>query len=368
MLEKVNDPSNWNSLFLNPNTVLGTISQQYNIKKREILEMEGENQAVRVALAETQIINETKEWLSSNDVNLDFMKESRETCKRSTTTLLIKNIAFGCTDQELKELFDFYGSILRFLVSPNRAIGIVEFANENFAQNCLKNLAYYKFKGEPLYLEWAPINILMGGNKDQNEQIEIEEPEKDDNINDKILFIKNLNFTTNEEILRNHFLQKFKENDILSLKIVKKNNLSQGYGFIEFRTQEFALKALKQLQNSLLEDHSLKLSVSKKRPESKKNNLKRKREDLEASTKIVVRNIAFEATIKDLKELFQTYGEVKNIRMPRKMDKQHRGFGFIEFNSVEEAKNAMNSLKNTHLYGRKLNLEWAKEDDKLASS
>ena len=39
-----------------------------------------------------------------------------------------------------------------------------------------------------------------------------------------------------------------------------------------------------------------------------------------------------------------------------------RGFAFIEFTSVEEAKNAYNALSSTHLYGRKLNLEWAKSD------
>jgi multiple RNA-binding domain-containing protein 1 len=33
----------------------------------------------------------------------------------------------------------------------------------------------------------------------------------------------------------------------------------------------------------------------------------------------------------------------------------------VEFVSVEEANNAFNSLQNTHLYGRKLVLEWAEE-------
>jgi multiple RNA-binding domain-containing protein 1 len=40
-----------------------------------------------------------------------------------------------------------------------------------------------------------------------------------------------------------------------------------------------------------------------------------------------------------------------------------RGFAFIEFISVEEAKNAFTSLGNTHLYGRKLNMEFAAEEE-----
>ena len=40
----------------------------------------------------------------------------------------------------------------------------------------------------------------------------------------------------------------------------------------------------------------------------------------------------------------------------------NRGFAFVEFSSSEEAKNAFCALENTHLYGRKLVIEWAKMD------
>jgi multiple RNA-binding domain-containing protein 1 len=108
------------------------------------------------------------------------------------------------------------------------------------------------------------------------------------------------------------------------VKIIKKNGLSQGYGFIEFKSHEFALKALKLYQNSLFDDHILKLSVSKQSNKEKQKSLKRKRENFEPNNKIVVRNIAFEATSEDIKELFKTYGDIKMVRLPKKMNKQHR--------------------------------------------
>jgi len=40
-----------------------------------------------------------------------------------------------------------------------------------------------------------------------------------------------------------------------------------------------------------------------------------------------------------------------------------RGFAFVEFISIEEAKNAFTSLSSTHLYGRKLNIEFAQNDE-----
>ena len=45
----------------------------------------------------------------------------------------------------------------------------------------------------------------------------------------------------------------------------------------------------------------------------------------------------------------------------------HRGFGFVDFVTKSEAKKAFNALsQSTHLYGRRLVLEWAstsEEDD-----
>jgi multiple RNA-binding domain-containing protein 1 len=77
------------------------------------------------------------------------------------------------------------------------------------------------------------------------------------------------------------------------------------------------------------------------------------------TTKLIVRNVAFEATIHEIRQLFGTFGQLKKVRMPKKFDGKHRGFAFVEFLTEQEALNAFNSLRNSHLYGRHLVLEWA---------
>ena len=72
----------------------------------------------------------------------------------------------------------------------------------------------------------------------------------------------------------------------------------------------------------------------------------------------MVRNLAFQATKGDIKELFKQYGSIKAIRLPKKMDGQHRGFCFVEYETLEEAEIAHDTLSNVHLYGRKLLVEW----------
>jgi multiple RNA-binding domain-containing protein 1 len=42
--------------------------------------------------------------------------------------------------------------------------------------------------------------------------------------------------------------------------------------------------------------------------------------DILKGSKIVVRNLAFEADKKELNQLFKPYGEIKAIRIPKKMD------------------------------------------------
>ena len=38
-------------------------------------------------------------------------------------------------------------------------------------------------------------------------------------------------------------------------------------------------------------------------------------------------------------------------------------FAFVDFSTAQEAANAMTCLKNSHLYGRHLVIEWAKDED-----
>ena len=59
------------------------------------------------------------------------------------------------------------------------------------------------------------------------------------------------------------------------------------------------------------------------------------------------------------------FGQIKAVRLPKKMDGSHRGFGFIHFLTKQEAKSAFESLLNTHFYGRHLVMEWANEDESI---
>ncbi|KAM0043391.1 putative RNA recognition motif domain, nucleotide-binding alpha-beta plait domain superfamily [Helianthus debilis subsp. tardiflorus] len=103
-------------------------------------------------------------------------------------------------------------------------------------------------------------------------------------------------------------------------------------------------------QGTVLDGHALILQLC-----HVKNNdrVKEKVGEDQSSTKLIVRNVAFEATEKELRQLFSPFGQVKSLRLPTRFGK-YRGFAFVEYVTKQETKNALQALSNTNLYGRHL--------------
>merc|ERR1719428_276860 len=145
--------------------------------------------------------------------------------------------------------------------------------------------------------------------------------------------------------------------------------LSMGYGFLEFDSTANAKEALKRKQNLVLDGHTLNLQLSQRSASRKSNQDSAKQGDKSkpgtlSSPRICVRNLAFEATGKELRKLFGVYGTVTAVRIPKKGDYSgHRGFAFIDFLTKSDAAVAMEALQHTHLYGRHLVIEPAEDQN-----
>ena len=73
-LEEIHNTSSWNSMYLNNTTVMDVITHKLGVKASDILDVETGNMAVRVALAETEVIEDTKKWLESQEIRLDVLE------------------------------------------------------------------------------------------------------------------------------------------------------------------------------------------------------------------------------------------------------------------------------------------------------
>ncbi|ETN80768.1 hypothetical protein NECAME_08942 [Necator americanus] len=426
----------WNALFLGPNAIADTLAEKLGVEKGDLLNSEtGESAGVRLALAETRLVRETREFFISNGVCLDAF--SRPAAKRSDTVIITKNLPAGVDVEELQRMFGKFGDVEKVLMPPEGGISaIVVMSNAVDAKKAFQALAYSRFRTQPLYLEWAPGDVFGEKIKDEaaeherendnNQETEInaakkmtyeekkaakrtkeEEGERGEKVEiastsmdnsdhvkementledvevndpDEVLesgatvFVKNLSFVTTDENLSKLFGKKYR---IKSAQVSKKLNpadpgksLSMGFGFVQFYTQAEAQRAIKEMQGELLNGHCLELKISNRELVDKEA-LKRKSISTSGQgkcTKLLVRNIPFQASIREIESLFTSFGEVKSIRIPNKVGSkvQHRGFGFVDFISVPEARRAFDALvHSTHIYGRRLVLEWAKSDDSV---
>ena len=76
---------------------------------------------------------------------------------------------------------------------------------------------------------------------------------------------------------------------------------------------------------------------------------------------IYVSNLAYNATDDDLRQLFESYGEVDTIRIITDRDTgQSRGFGFVEMPDSAAAKAAIQGLQGKELGGRTLTVNEAR--------
>ncbi|NXF94264.1 RBM19 protein, partial [Eubucco bourcierii] len=402
--DKANSASshNWNTLFVGTNTVADAIAQKYNASKSQVLDHESKGSvAVRIALGETELVQEIRRFLMENGVSLDAFSQAAG--ERSKTVILVKNLPASTSAAELEDVFGKYGSLGRVLLPEGGITAIVEFLEPTEAKQAFTRLAYTKFHSVPLYLEWAPMGVFIspptqkktlqapekddkaklvpaefilsvpGEAQEEEEEEEEEEVEEEEEEEESIpgctLFIKNLNFATTEDTLKETFC---KVGAVKSCTISKKKDkagtlLSMGFGFVEYKKPESAQKALRKLQGCSVDGHKLEVKISERavRP-AVKSSRKKQTVKKQKTSKILVRNIPFQATVREIRELFSTFGELKTVRLPKKLagTGSHRGFGFVDFLTKQDAKKAFNALcHSTHLYGRRLVLEWADTEE-----
>ncbi|TMI85588.1 MAG: RNA-binding protein [Bacteroidetes bacterium] len=78
--------------------------------------------------------------------------------------------------------------------------------------------------------------------------------------------------------------------------------------------------------------------------------------------KMYVSNLSFHTSDDNLKELFQKFGAVSSARVITDRESgRSRGFGFVEMDSENEAKDAIQGLNNKEIEGRALSVSIAKE-------
>jgi multiple RNA-binding domain-containing protein 1 len=382
----------WSASFVRGDAVLDNLAIRLGLRKGDILSVKDSlssgDAAVRLALGETAIIEENRKYFEEHGIDMEALVSLRKSeeskdendIPRSKTAFLVKNLPYDTTKDELLTIFSLKGdSPSKILLPPSRTIAVVEYGHANDAKLAFRRTAYRRFKSVPLYLEWAPLASKFSTDTNPDERPENIPDENDvQEIDQELgptaaLYVTNLNFSTTEDQLFDFFSKHV--NDVRAVRIPKKvaaikrksgeegdvKELSMGYGFVEFASKESAREILRKLQGALLDGHTLHIKPSSSKMSGNPTGAKAEQK----TSKLMVRNVPFQATRKELLQLFGSFGQLKKARLPKKFDGSHRGFAFVEYLTNKEALAAMKSLSRTHLYGRHLVIEWAAEDEEV---
>ncbi|RYP62652.1 hypothetical protein DL769_007214 [Monosporascus sp. CRB-8-3] len=372
------DRFNWNSLFMSQDAVVSSVAARLGVSKSELLDPHSSDAAVKQAIAETSVIQESKNFFTKHGVDFNAFKSG----PRDDAVILVKNFPYGTTAEEIRSLFEDHGRVLRVLMPPTGTIAITQFAEANEGKTAFTKLAYRRFKNSILFLEKGPKNLFV--DDERQPTVKIDTPvggqklsvsellERDDTVADEgatfSLHVKNLSFKTTSAELVAAFrkLEGFKSARVKTKTDPKKPGqvLSMGFGFVEFADKASAEAALKVMDGYVLHEHKLEVRASHRGRDAAEERRKEDNAKKAAGqqTKIIIKNLPFEATKKDVRTLFGTHGQLRAVRVPKKFNHTSKGYAFAEFTTPREALNAMNALEGTHLLGRRLVLQFAEEE------
>ncbi|KAL0117999.1 hypothetical protein PUN28_008993 [Cardiocondyla obscurior] len=83
------------------------------------------------------------------------------------------------------------------------------------------------------------------------------------------------------------------------------------------------------------------------------------------NSRIIVRNLPFKATERDIRKLYEPFGEIREINLLKRPDGNPVGCGFISFKRIEDASKAIFNTNKKEFLGRNISSNWALSKSKF---
>ncbi|XP_037915555.1 polyadenylate-binding protein isoform X2 [Hermetia illucens] len=278
--------------------------------------------------------------------------------------VFIKNLDKSIDNKAIYDTFSAFGNILSCKVAQDekgisKGYGFVHFETEEAA-----NMSIQKVNG-----------MLLNSKKVYVGKF-IPRKEREKELGEKAKLFTNVYVKNFGEDFDDNKLQEMFEpyGKITSHKVmIKDDGKSKGFGFVAFETPEAAEKAVNALNGKEMTDgKTLYVGRAQKKAERqaelkrKFEELKKKRQDSFHGFNLYVKNL--DDTIDDdrLRKEFASFGTITSAKVMMEEEGRSKGFGFVCFNSADEATRAVTEM-NGRIIGSKplyVALAQRKEDRK----
>ncbi|XP_063264305.1 nucleolin [Prinia subflava] len=251
----------------------------------------------------------------------------------SAFSVFVGNLACTKEFDELKTgLREFFGKknieVLDVRIGASKRFGYVDFSSAEDLDKALQ-MNGKKLMGLEIKLEKAKSKETMKENKKERDA--------------RTLFLKNLPYRISEDEIREVF-----ENAMEVRIVMNKDGSSRGMAYIEFKTEAEANKALEEKQGTEIEGRAVVIDFTGEKSQQEHHKGE--------SKTLIVNNLSYAATEESLQEVFK---KASSIKVPQNNQGRPKGYAFVDFATVEDAREALNSCNNTEIEGRTIRLEFS---------
>ncbi|KAH9327202.1 hypothetical protein KI387_007380, partial [Taxus chinensis] len=150
----------------------------------------------------------------------------------------------------------------------------------------------------------------------------------------------NLHESISHATLQDTFI---KFGNILSCKVVMQDGKSKGYGYVHFESEEAATAAIENVNGTVIEGKQVYVENFIKKQERTGSSADQK------FTNLYIKNLEKDVTEELLSEKFSTFGKIASIVVMKDENGISKGFGFVNFDNPDDAKNAVESMNGSQL-------------------
>ncbi|EMC93607.1 hypothetical protein BAUCODRAFT_76311, partial [Baudoinia panamericana UAMH 10762] len=182
------------------------------------------------------------------------------------------------------------------------------------------------------------------------------------------LFVGGLSWNVDEEWLMREF-EEFGELASTRIMTDRETGKSKGFGFVEFKSVDGAIKAVEGKQGGEIDGRNVRLDFTEGRSQNNQRTPQQRSSDRagkfgdvpkEPSSTLFVGNVSFDANEDMVTEVFSEYGSIKAVRLPTDRDTGAlKGFGYVEMFSIDDAKVAFEALQGAEIAGRSIRLDYS---------
>ncbi|KAF8822600.1 Rna recognition motif-containing protein [Cardiosporidium cionae] len=383
------DRHTWNLLFFSVNAATDAIADQLGVEKSEILDMNSNKLAVRVALGETHLIQQTKRWLAQEGIRMDAFERygadpilatyketgmvtssATEAVKdiRSDDTFLVKHLPSDVAEEELRDMFGSVGILTRFCLAPTKLVAVVQYAEVFSAQRSFRRFAYKRFHNIPLYLEWAPLNIFENRAKTAD-PVNLAKGQGDDSVNAVVPSQHHAQLFSSTTLSFTPTVDKWDEDtETVTGMTSEAIKINDGLHKVSetLKKGKFLTSAA---PNGQMHENLSEHFAEKDEEDDAIN-------DTDAPVSLFIKNLSFSTTEEALKTIFVDCTGFRSVRIMTKKKpvsnaemkesiadataKLSLGYGFVEFDRLENAKSALRRFFNVMLDDHLLDIKLAK--------